>query len=227
MSFKIIFLTLVTPLCLTISDGAPAQSLSDQATLRTYTGQALGQTLADALKLRSLGVATNTSSTCAGFAAAVGNGVFAPRPQHRALSLIALSRDDDARPVVDSLRDKDGVALIFGGQTSAEENYALTKAMLSELARRHYAGALFFHQSVWLSGLVTRAADEDPILTAYLAAKSNLYTASTIAGDEQVWLQQVHVRDGEQSFAQAVDRIPTSKVPPLEHPEQASTFKRP
>ena len=229
MSFKIALLALVTPLCLTIAHGALAQSPGDQDSLRPYTGQALGRTLADALKLQSLGVATNTSSTCAGFGAAIGSGVFAPGPQRKALSLIALGRNDDARLIVDAFREKDGVALIFGGQTPAEENYTLIKAMLSELARRHYSGALFIHQAVWRSGLVTRAADEDPILTAYLAAKSNVFTAGMDAGHEQAWLHQVHVRDGEQSFARAVERIATlpASLPPPEQPPQGSPLRRP
>ncbi|WP_298599574.1 hypothetical protein [Zoogloea sp.] len=219
MSLKAALLTLITSLFLMISNGTQAQSAGEQPSLRGYTGQALGKTLAETLKLRSLGVATNTSSTCASFASAIGSAAFAPGPQRKALSLIALDTRDDTRPVVDSFREKDGVALIFGGQTSAEENYALTKAMLSGLARRHYAGALFIHQTVWLSGQVTRAADEDPILTAYLAAKSNLYTASRDAVHEQVWLHQVQVRDGEQTFARAVGRIPTTRAAatPLEH----------
>lgn len=90
MSLKAALLTLITSLFLMISNGTQAQSAGEQPSLRGYTGQALGKALAETLKLRSLGVATNTSSTCASFASAIGSAAFAPGPQRKALSLIAL-----------------------------------------------------------------------------------------------------------------------------------------
>lgn len=87
MSSKAALLTLITSLFLMISNGTQAQSAGEQPSLHGYTGQALGKTLAETLKLRSLGVATNTSSTCASFASAIGSAAFAPGPQRKALSL--------------------------------------------------------------------------------------------------------------------------------------------
>lgn len=214
MTLKNVLLTLAAPLCLMHASGTAAQALSlgEQFTLCTYTGQALGRSMTETLKLKSLGLATNSSPTCASLASAIGTGMLVHGPQEHTLTVKAMGKDDDVRQIVESLREKDAIALALGGQSSAEENYALTKALLSELARRHYTGALFFNPRVWRPGLLTRAADEDSIVAAYLASKSNMYAASLDVGRGKARLHQVHVRDGEQTFAQTVDSVAMNKA---------------
>ena len=214
MTLKKVLLALAALICLMHAPTAAAQALSqgEQLTLCTYTGQALGRSITDSLKLKSLGVVTNTSPPCASLASVIGAGMLTPGPHEHTLSVTALGTDDDVRPIVESFRENDAIALVFGGKASAEDTYALTRSLLSELARRHYTGVLFFNPRVWRPRLLARVADDDPVVAAYLAAKSNMYAASIDVSRGKARLHQVHVRDGEQTLSRTVDTIAMHKA---------------
>lgn len=185
--------------------GAHATSpltLGEQFTLRSYTGQAMGLALTDVIKAKSVGIATNQSSICASLSGAMGGQVVAKArgKAGEALKMVSLANAGEAANAYTALRDQDAVALIFGGQTSAEENYAMVKTMLKELAANDYKGALFLHVRVWLPKMAQRAASEDAQIAQYLAGKNNLYTVTVDAEKGRALVHQVSVNaDGQRS----------------------------
>lgn len=206
--------TLRTALCalalpLAAVAGAQAQplTLGDQFTLRAYTGQAMGSALTGVLQARTLGIATNVSSICASLSAAIGGQIVAQNRGAGALTTAALARPEDARAAVASFAAKDAVALVFGGQTPAEENAALVRSTLAELARANYRGAVFFHVRVWAPQLVARAAAEDPAIASYLANQPRLHTVTINPQTGRVLVQRVQVRDGQQTAVEVLREV--------------------
>lgn len=112
------------------------------------------------------------------------------------------------KAALETLTNRDAVALVFGGQMSADENDALTKAALAEMARTQYPGALFFHLRVWVPRFVQRAAAEDPAIAAYLAKKENLYTVTVDPANGKALVHQAALRDGEQRPARVLAEVP-------------------
>lgn len=187
--------------------GAQSLSLGEQFALRSYTGQAMGQVLAEGLKLRSLGVLTNGSSICSSLSGAIGASFLAHAKGEGALATVTLAKPDDAAAAVSSLAGRDGVALVFGGQLSAEENAALVKAALQELARVDYPGAVLFHLRVWVPQLPAKVAAEDPAVAAYLAKKTNLHTVTVNPQAGKALVHRVQVQAGQQGSVQVMQEV--------------------
>jgi hypothetical protein len=187
---------------------AQALSLGEQYALRAYTGQAIGKTLTESLKLKSLGIATNPSSICASLTGAIATEVVGRNRDNGALAVQALAKPDDAASSVAALTKQEGVALVFGGQMSLDENAALVKATLAELARSNYAGPLFLHVRVWAPRLAARAAAEDAAIAAYLSAKQNVYTVTVDPQAAKVLVHQVKVQAGEQQSVKVLQDMP-------------------
>ncbi|MCX8097956.1 MAG: hypothetical protein N3F11_02920 [Casimicrobiaceae bacterium] len=187
-------------------------SLGEQFALRAYTGQAMGQALANVVRAERLGILTNTTSICSSLTSAIGSQFVASRGQPDALRVAAVAKSDEVKSALSSLSNRDAVALIFGGQATAEENYALTKAALAELAASKYPGAVFFHLRVWAPRFVQRAASEDPAIAAYLASKENLFTATVDANAGKVLLHQAALREGEQRSARVLAEVPMNET---------------
>lgn len=183
-------------------------SLGEQFALRAYTGQAMGHALANAARAERLGILTNTTSICSSLSAAIGAQFVAHRPGGEALRVTTVGKPEDVKAALESLTNRDAVALIFGGQMSPDENYALAKAALSELARAQYPGALFFHLRVWVPRFVQRAASEDPAIAAYLAKKENLYTLTVDAANGKALVHQAALREGEQRSVRVLAEVP-------------------
>lgn len=187
---------------------AQALSLGEQYALRSYTGQAMGQVLAEGLKLKSLGIATNNSSICSSLSGAIGASYLAHTRGEGTLSTASLAKPEDAAAAVAALGGRDGVALVFGGQLPAEENTALVKATLQELARTNYPGAIFFHLRVWVPQLPAKIAAEDAAVAAYLAKKTNLHTVTINPQTGKVLVHRVQVQAGQQASAQVLQEMP-------------------
>lgn len=182
-------------------------SLGEQFALRSYTGQAMGLSLTDVIKAKRVGIATNQSSICASLTGAMGAQVVAKAKGEGALSVASLSNADDAGRAFASVRGQDAVALVFGGQTPAEENYAMVKAMLKELAANDYQGAVLLHVRVWLPKMAQRAASEDAQIARYLANKKNLYTVTVDAAKGRALVHQVSVDANEQRSAKVLHEV--------------------
>ena len=176
----------------------PPLTLGEQFALRSYTGQAMGLALTDVINAKRIGIATNQSSICASLTGAMGAQIVAKAKGDGALSVASLANADDAARAFATLRDQDAVALIFGGQTSAEENYAMVKAMLKELAQNDYKGAVLLHVRVWMPKMAQRAASEDAVIARYLANKKNLYTVTVDAAKGRALVHQVSVDGNDQ-----------------------------
>jgi len=173
-------------------------TLGEQFTLRSYTGQAMGLALTDVIKAKSVGIATNTSSICASLTGAMGGQIVAKGKG--GLGVASLNSAEDAARAYAAVKDQEAIALIFGGQTPAEENYALVRAMLKELAQNNYQGAVLLHVRVWLPKMAQRAASEDAQIAQYLAAKKNLYTVTVDTQKGRALVHQVSVSaDAQQS----------------------------
>ncbi len=198
---------LTLPLAAVASAHAQPLSLGDQYSLRAYTGQAMGSALTGVLQARTLGIATNASSICASLSAAIGSQFVAQNRGEGALTTAALARPEDARAAVASFASKDAVALVFGGQTPAEENFALVRATLAELARTNHRGAVFFHVRVWAPQLAVRAAAEDPAIASYLANKPNLHTVTINPQTGRMHVHRVQVRDGQQGSVEVLHEV--------------------
>lgn len=189
------------------TQAATPLTLGEQYALRSYTGQAMGLALTDVIKAGRIGIATNQSSICASLSGAMGAQVVAKAKGEAALATASLANADDAARAFAALRDQDAVALIFGGQTTAEENYALVKAMLKELATNDYAGAVLLHVRVWLPKMAQRAAAEDAAIARYLANKKNVYTVTVDAAKGRALVHQVSVDGNEQRSLKVLHEV--------------------
>ncbi|MCS6781042.1 MAG: hypothetical protein NZ555_15225 [Geminicoccaceae bacterium] len=196
-------------LLLGIAGGASAQplTLGEQFALRGYTGAAMGQVLTGVVKAERVGVLTNPSSICASLVGAIGGQVVATSKAADAFQVAALSKPEDAAAAVEAFNGRDAVALIFGGQVPAEENYALTKAALRALADANYRGALFLHLRVWVPKFAEKAALEDPVIGKYLAAKENIYTVTVDAANGKALVHRVSFAEPAQRSVEVLHQV--------------------
>ncbi|MCS6781834.1 MAG: hypothetical protein NZ482_01455, partial [Gloeomargarita sp. SKYG98] len=171
---------------------------AEQYLLQSYMGQAYGRFMAGSLGIKSLHVLTNDTSTCAGLTVGLGTG-FVDLEGRRPLAVTVLATPTAAQMLNPK---EDGVALLFGGQATAEVNAALTRSVLRQLAQDQYPGAIFFHLRVWTPGFVAQAAQEDPLIASYLAAKNNLFAVIPDFDARVVRFWQVGVREGRQVVVQ-------------------------
>lgn len=189
--------------------GALAQplSLGEQFALRGYTGAAMGQVLTGIVKAERVGVLTNPSSICASLVGAIGAQVVATSKAQNALAVAALAKPEEAKAAVEAFKGRDAVALIFGGQVPAEENYALTKATLRALAEANHPGALFLHLRVWVPKFAEKAAAEDPVIATYLAAKQNIYTVTIDAANGKALVHRVSFAEPAQRSVEVLHQV--------------------
>lgn len=175
-------------------------NLGEHFALRTYTGQAVGLALTNQLNIKSLNIVQNTSSICTSLAAAIGAEAVAHNRDNNVYLSIAVNEPDDVANQAARIMDKEAVALVFGGQTPAPQNYALTKATLSELAKADYEGAIFYHVAVWAPKMLEKIAAEDATIKAYLAAKQNMFAVTINPNDGLMLIHQVALNaNGEQA----------------------------
>lgn len=182
---------------------AQGLTLGEHYALRSYTGKAFGQVMAGPLGFKSVHVLTNNTSICAALVGAIGSG-YLDLEGTRRLQVTPFAAPEEVGPLSPK---EEAVALIFGGQATPETNYALTKNALQSLARAGYGGAIFFHLRVWAPGFVARAAQEDPAIARYLAAKENLYAVTADLNAKVVRLWQVAVRDGRQATVKELGTV--------------------
>jgi len=180
-------------------------TLGEQFTLRSHTGQAMGLALTDVIKAKSVGIATNASSICASLTGAMGGQIVAKGKG--GLGVASLNSAEDAARAYAAVKDQEAIALIFGGQTPAEENYALVRAMLKELAQNDYQGAVLLHVRVWLPKMAQRAASEDAQIAQYLAGKKNLYTVTVDAQKGRALVHQVSVSADAQRSVRVLHEV--------------------
>lgn len=183
-------------------------TLGEHYVLRAYTGKALGQAMAKSLKLRAVHVLTNNTTVCASLVGAMGSGYLDLKGRRR-MNVTVLNAPEDAQNLNP---EGEAVALIFGGQATAEMNYALTKAVLKRLADTNYKGAVFFHLRIWLPKFIERVAQEEPAVARYLAEKENLYTVTADLQNKVIRLWQVSLKDRKQSTVRELGTIPLNPV---------------
>lgn len=182
-------------------------NLGEHYTLRAYTGQTIGNGLAELLNVKTLGIAENTSSICATLSGAITAEFISENTRNDAVSIAAMSSPEDAAQLNASLLDKDAIALVFGGQVKPADNYALVKATLKTLAQQNYSGAIFFHLAVWAPKMMEKAAAEDTTIANYLSQKTNLYTATINPKKGMVLIHQAALQDGKQASVKILEEV--------------------
>ncbi len=208
MRLKTAFTSAVLTLGISAQAFAQGLTLGEQYTLRSYTGKAMGETMAKALNVQHLHVITNNTTICASLVGAIGAGYLDLEGKRR-LDITVLNSPEDAQ----NLRPMGQVvALIYGGQASPEVNYNLTRATLRKLADADYKGAIFFHLRIWVPKFIERVAQEDPAIARYLANKDNLYTATADLQNKVIRLWQVSVKDGKQATVKELGTIPMNST---------------
>ncbi len=186
---------------------AQSLSLGEQFALRGYTGAAMGQVLNGIVKAERVGVLTNPSSICASLVGAIGAQVVASSKAQDPFAVAALAKAEEAAAAVEAFRGRDAVALIFGGQVPAEDNYALTKAALRALADANYQGALFLHLRVWVPKFAEKAALEDPVIGNYLTAKQNIYTVTVDVANGKALVHRVSFAEPAQRSVEVLHQV--------------------
>ncbi len=202
-------LTLASALLAATAATGAAQplTLGEQFALRGYTGAAMGQVLTAIIKAERVGVLTNPSSICGSLVGAIGAQVVSTSKAADAFAVAALAKPEEAATAVSAIKDRDAIALIFGGQVSAEENYALTKASLRALAEVNYQGALFLHLRVWVPKFAEKAAAEDPVIGKYLASKQNIYTVTVDAPNGKALVHRVSFAEPAQRSVEVLHQV--------------------
>ena len=188
--------------------GAPL-TLGEQFIVRAYAGQLEGLALTNVVKAKTLGIAVNNSTICTTLAGAVAGEFVAHNKNDgleagkkgetpvRRLDIVAYTPDTDPVVAAKSLKDKEAVALLFGGQVSDENNAMAVKLTLAELAKDNYAGAIFLHLTVAAKKWVEQAASEDPAIAKYLADKANVYSLAVNVEKKQGCVKQMSYKDGK------------------------------
>ncbi|OYY52127.1 MAG: hypothetical protein B7Y53_08390, partial [Halothiobacillus sp. 28-55-5] len=119
----------------------------------------------------------------------------------RRLDIVAYTEPGSASSAVASFKDKDAVALLFGGQVADEANAASVRNTLAELAKVNYSGAIFLHLTVSAKKWVEKAATEDKAIAAYLADKSNVYALAVNVEQGKGMVNQLSFKDGKQNVS--------------------------
>lgn len=183
-------------------------NLGEQFTLRTYTGQAIGLALTNQLGIQRLAIVQNTSSICTSLAAAIGGEAVAHNRDNNVYLSVAVDSVVAVEANKQHFLQKDAVALVFGGQTPMEQNYALVKATLKTLAEANYEGELFYHVAVWMPKMLEKAAAEDAQIKTYLTEKANMYAVTINAQEAKMLIHQVALnQDGSQLSKQVVHEV--------------------
>ncbi len=147
-------------------------SLAEQYTLRGLTGRIVGEVLADAYGIPSLGVVTNKSFICASLTGAVEAAFLADKGGLARVATAVTEKPADAKDAARALAGANTVMLAYGGEADGETNYALTKAFLKEAAAADLDADIFFHVRIWAPGFVKKAVAEDEQIAAFLKERA-------------------------------------------------------
>jgi len=199
--------------------GAPL-TLGEQFIVRAYAGQLEGVAINNVLKAKTLGIAVNNSTICVSLAAAMAGefvghnkaeGLVAAKKGEapvRRLDIVAYTPTIDLTTAVNVLKNKDAIALVFGGQISDADNAASVKATLAELAKADYKGDIFLHLTVAAKKWLEEAAMSDAAIAAYLAKKDNVYALGVNVEKKMGMVNQMSYKDGKQAVVKAVFETP-------------------
>lgn len=174
-------------------------NLGEHFTLRTYTGQAVGLALTNELNIKTLSLVQNTSSICTSLSAAIGAEVVAHNRNNHVYQAIAVNSAEDVNAHAARITEQEAVAIVFGGQTPAQQNLQLLDATLSQLAQANYEGAIFYHVAVWAPKMIEQVAANNPAVKDYLAGKENMFAVTISPNDADMLIHQVALsEEGEQ-----------------------------
>ncbi|MEW6764691.1 MAG: hypothetical protein AB1344_02730 [Pseudomonadota bacterium] len=179
-------------------------NLGEHLALRSYTGQAIGSVFTNVLKVESAGFAVNTSSICSTLTGAAAGEVVAHNRNTGAMMIGAFGKPEEAAAAFAQLKGKQAIGLMFGGQTPPEENAALVKALLGEMAKADYQGPVFLHLAVWAGKMAEMAAAEDAAIAKYLAGKDNVYALTVDKEKGKGLVHNVSFKDGKQASVKVV-----------------------
>ncbi len=189
-------------------------TLGEQFIVRAYAGQLEGLALNNVVKANTLGIAVNDSTICVALASAMA-GEFVSHNKadgladknenpERRLDIVAFNKPDSAAFAAQQFKNKDAIALVFGGQLSSEENAKEVKMLLADLAKENYKGALFLHLTVFGMKWVEMAANEDKAIGTWLAGKDNIFALAVDPKEKKGMVNQVSYKDGKQTVTGAV-----------------------
>ncbi|WP_457636891.1 hypothetical protein [Oceanithermus sp.] len=147
-------------------------SLAEQYTLRGLTGRIVGEVLADAYGIPSLGIVTNKTYICASLTGAIEAAFLADRGGLGRVTTAISEKPEDAAAAVKALAGSNTVMLAYGGEADGETNYALTKAFLEAAAEADLEADLFFHVRIWAPGFVKKAVEESKKIADYLKERT-------------------------------------------------------
>jgi len=185
--------------------------LGEQLTLRTYTGQAVGLSVTKDLNIKTMTLVQNTSSICTALSAGIGAEVVAHNRDNKVLRTLALETPEQVSANAAIMVEKEAVGLIFGGQTPPEQNYALVKATLTELAKANYQGAIFYHVAVWAPKTLEKVAAESAEVKAYLESKTNMYALTVNADQGKMLIHHVGLKQGQQASLKVLHEAPMNE----------------
>lgn len=189
-------------------------TLGEQFIVRAYAGNLEGLALSNVLKAKTVGIAVNNSTICVALAGAMA-GAFVSNNKaqgladknatpERRLDMVAFNKPDSAEFAAKQFKNKDAIALVFGGQVSNETNAKNVKMLLADLAKKDYKGALFLHLTVFGKKWVEMAAQEDKAVGTWLAGKDNIFALGVNPKDKKGMVNQVSYKDGKQTVTGAV-----------------------
>jgi len=215
MKLSRIALAVVTAVSMSASLAVSAQplTLGEQFIVRAYAGQLESLAITDVIKAKTLGIAVNNSTICVALAGSLAGGFVSSNKAEglaaskagekplRRLDIVAYADPETASSAVASFKDKDAVALLFGGQVADEANAASVRNTLAELAKVNYSGAIFLHLTVSAKKWVEKAATEDKAIAAYLADKSNVYALAVNVEQGKGMVNQLSFKDGKQNVS--------------------------
>jgi len=185
--------------------------LGEQLTLRTYTGQAVGLSVIKDLNIKTMTLVQNTSSICTALSAGIGAEVVAHNRDNKVFRTLALETPEQVSANASILLEKEAVGLIFGGQTPPEQNFALVKATLIELAKANYQGAIFYHVAVWAPKTLEKVASESVEVKAYLESKTNMYALTVNADQGKMLIHHVGLKQGQQASLKVLQEAPMNE----------------
>lgn len=189
------------------AQGPAPLSLGEHLALRSYTGQAIGQTLVEVLRLPSIGLFANTSSICASLTGAAASQILETR-RGADFALAAVATPEEAAAAAREMTRMAGIALLFGGQTPPAENAALVRAVLGVLAERNYQGPVFLHLATWAGQWMEAAAQADPAIAAWASRHPHLYGLTVDADASRAIVRRVTVAEGRQQAVAVAHEAP-------------------
>ncbi len=147
-------------------------SLAEQYTLRGLTGRIVGEVLADAYGIPSLGLVTNKTYICASLTGAIEASFLADKGGLGRVVSAITEKPADAAAAVRELDGVNTVMLAYGGEADGETNYELTKAFLEAAADADLDADVFFHVRIWAPGFVAKAVAESEKIADYLKGRA-------------------------------------------------------